>query len=989
MVYFIIILITILNLPSMLYASDGDMVMYENHIKVNINVPESEIKGVSTIKVSTREKRELNVYKGSLKILYVKIDGQALEFKENGSVISLPFTDGRDVEIGFRGKFSKGDNHENIVSDTGILLMNDWYPRVEGLGYYSLEVTLPEGYEAISEAEDIRKIEGENLKFYFKFPYPIDQIHLMAGDRYSVTKENYNDIEIYAYFFDEDKALAGRYIEYTKDYLKLYERMLGRFPYKRFSIVENFLPTGYSMPTFTLLGSSVVRLPFIVETSLGHEILHQWFGNMVYVDYESGNWSEGLTTYLADHLYEEEQGRGWEYRKKLLLDYRSYVNEENEFSLRNFRGRFDYASKAIGYGKSAMVFHMLRNIMGEEGFLRALKDFINENRFKMASWDELKASLERHHNEGLEWFFSQWIDQKGLPEICLEDVKLGYMDGGYELEFKLRQENKPYSINVPVTIYSGDRGIKRLFGFSEGERVFKIYMSERPDRIVLDEDYDIARWLDEKETPPLISTLLGSKRQVVVLPAMNGERYESAIKFFKERGAELKEIDEIEESDLKTAGMVIIGSDNPLIKRLYGMVEMADEGFEVITRKNPWNGKGVICIIEGTSADEIDAGIRKITHYGNYSHLLFKRGINMRKERDDSERGVSIRIYSEPPAIDTSSLNALSEIVEKASEKKIVYVGEFHDQYAHHTTQLEIIKALYRKNKNIAIGMEMFQRPFQTVIDDYTAGRIEEKEFLEASEYYKRWRFNYNLYKPILDFAASKEIPVIALNMQAEIIDKVSEDGMDSLTEEERKMLPESMDFSDASYKERLMNIFKRHKDWEEKNFDYFYQSQIIWDETMAESIDRFLRENPGYQMVVIAGQGHLEYGSGIPKRTYRRNGYDYAIILLDAVADREIADYIVFPEYIEVPTSPKLMVFLNTEDEEVRITGFAEESVSKKAGLREGDVILSLDDEPVHGIEDIKLNLFYKESGDIVRVRVRRGEAESARELEFNVRLK
>src|SRR5208337_4444995 len=101
----------------------------------------------------------------------------------------------------------------------------------------------------------------------------------------------------------------------------------------RFSIVENSMPVGYSMPTYTVLGQAVVRLPFIPETSLGHEILHQWFGNSVYVDYAGGNWAEGLTSFLADHLYEEEKGRGKEYRKGLLIDFASYVNDKNDFPL--------------------------------------------------------------------------------------------------------------------------------------------------------------------------------------------------------------------------------------------------------------------------------------------------------------------------------------------------------------------------------------------------------------------------------------------------------------------------------------------------------------------------------------------------------------------------------------------------------------------------------------------------------------------------------
>ena len=170
--------------------------------------------------------------------------------------------------------------------------------------------------------------------------------------------------------------------------------------------------------------------------------------------------------------------------------------------------------------------------------------------------------------------------------------------------------------------------------------------------------------------------------------------------------------------------------------------------------------------------------------------------------------------------------------------------------------------------------MEMFQRPFQKDVDEYIQGAIDERTFLRRTEYFKRWVFDYNLYKPILDFARENKIPVVALNQRKEITDKVSRSGLDSLTEEERKDVPQQMDFSDSGYRDRLETVFSQHKARSGKDFDFFYQAQVLWDETMAMSVDEFLRKNPDYRMVVIAGGGHVAYGSGIPKRAFRRNSF-------------------------------------------------------------------------------------------------------------------
>ena len=110
-------------------------------------------------------------------------------------------------------------------------------------------------------------------------------------------------------------------------------------------------------------------------------------------------------------------------------------------------------------------------------------------------------------------------------------------------------------------------------------------------------------------------------------------------------------------------------------------------------------------------------------------------------------------------------------------------------------SSVEVIKGLYRKDPKIAIGMEMFQRPFQPVLDDYINGAIEEREFLKKSEYFQRWNLDYNLYKPILDFARAEKIPVIALNLRREIVEKVSKSGMDALTGDERKEIPAETGF--------------------------------------------------------------------------------------------------------------------------------------------------------------------------------------------------
>jgi len=963
-------------------------------LEVTLDVPASAISGVSRIELKAG--REVRISMGTLKVHSLEFNNLPLRVnKDNTAVSFTPEHDGT-AEIRFGGVFKNGTYSPenpgvsgNMIGNDGISLTGIWYPVIDGLAYHQLTASLPAGYEAISEAEDITKrIEKDSVEFSFDFSHPLDSINLVASNKYTTLNDTYNDVGIYAYFFRDDISLARTYMEFTKKYLELYEGLLGAYPYKRFSIVENFLPSGYSMPTYTLLGRSVVNLPFIVKTSLGHEILHQWFGNSVYIDYEGGNWAEGLTTYLSDHLYQNQEQKGWEYRKQILIDYRSYVIPDIEFPLRDFSSRVDRPSRSIGYGKAAMVFHMLKNLKGDDLFIDALQHFIHANRYRAASWNDLRSSFEKIYEEDLEWYFSQWVNRTGMPDFTLYGFELTRTGSTFGLHFHLAQKGEVFQFRLPATIYFDHDSIQEHFLVNSSDNSFDIELTQRPEKIVFDENYDVARILDRKEFPPVVARLIGDENPLLILPSKKSSIYKTVTKKYREEGAVIKKPEDITTEDVKSSTALIMGMDNPLIERLYGKVQCEKAGFCLIVKENPWNSDHVIGMMSGISKDEVDAAFTKIFHYGKYTKLVFENGRNTVKEIKPSQRGLSVELKTETPVVDISALKGVADVIEAVRDKRIIYVGEVHDVFAHHAVQLDIIAGLHEKDPRIAIGMEMFQIPFQKSLDRFIQGKMGEREFLKESEYFKRWGFDYHLYKPILDFARTEGVPVVALNTKREIIDQVSHNGIDSLSPQEKEEIPSDLDFSDDEYRSRLEEIFAFHKKSDEKNFDFFYQSQILWDETMSESIDTYLTANPGRRMVVLAGQGHLMYGSGIPRRTFRRNGHAYSIILMDADVEAGIADYIFFPKHVEGITSPKLMVFLKKAADGLEIAGFPDDSVSEKAGLKVGDILLYVDDVKVSTIDDIKIHLLYRREGDIINVTVQREEHGKKKEMEITVEL-
>lgn len=979
-------LAALLLLPFDAFADSAELQKScEYNLDISFDIAGSKVKGSAVTGIEAGKEIVFNT--GSLGIVEVKMNNRQIHFNVSSGVLKILPSQSGSIEIIYEGIFSANKENpgaaQDIIDDRGISLTGLWYPRTENLCNYRLKAALPEGYTAVSEAETVRKSAYKGrMEFSFEFPHPASGITFVAGNRYEETRDNYNSVDIYAYFFRGKRDFAKKHIEAAKKYLKLYEGIIGKYPYKRFSIVENFLPSGCYMPTYVLLGQDVVKQ---ADTSLGREILSQWLGNYVYADYKAGNWVEGLTTYLSDHLYEEQSGRGWEYRKQLLIDYASYVNSKNEFPLKEFKGGQDPASKAIVSGKGAMFFHMLKNMAGEDKFYNALRDFIENGKYQRASWNDLKNAFEKNYEKDLSKFFDQWVNTAGMPEIHTGAFRIKKSGGGFEASFNISQKDGAYSLDLPVTVqYMNGASKKIIFKFDKMAENVKLSLDGMPESIIIDADYDVARMLSEAELPPVISRLLGDEKQIIALPPAQGNVYNEVAGIFKEKGAAAKDAAEIRDSDIKSSSIVALGSDNLLNERLYGgkpalasRTTGRDAGFNIAVRENPWNPQKVVAVIDAKSKEEAEAAAEKIFHHGKYSVVSFDRGRSIYKETAEAQRGIKMERKERTTAIDMTAVRTLPDIIESASRKKIVYIGEYHDRFSHHEVQLQVIKSLYAKNKKIAIGMEMFEKPSQLILDDYIAGNIEEREFLGKTEYFKRWGFDYNLYKPILDFARSEKIPVIAMNIRREIVERVSKNGIESLSEEEKKEIPLSMDFSNEEYRKRLKDIFFMHNGASEKNFDFFYQSQVLWDESMSQSIDDFFRKYADFrrdgQMAVIAGSGHLSYGYGIPDRTFRRNGYDYAVILNDTEIEKGIANFIVFPAPVEGETSPKLMVILKEEAGAVSIVDFPENSVSEKAGLYEGDIILSLDDIPVATFQDLKIHLFYKKKGDTVKVKVKR----------------
>jgi uncharacterized iron-regulated protein len=336
--------------------------------------------------------------------------------------------------------------------------------------------------------------------------------------------------------------------------------------------------------------------------------------------------------------------------------------------------------------------------------------------------------------------------------------------------------------------------------------------------------------------------------------------------------------------------------------------------------------------------------------------------------------------------LDPRTLTDMERLIDAIADRRVVFVGESHDRYEDHLNQLAVIEGLHRRGKDLAIGMEFFQQPFQGVLDAFVAGEIGEPELLRRSEYFDRWRFDYRLYRPILRFARDNRIPVIALNLESELTEKVGQGGIGSLTPEEQARLPADMDRDDPAYRERVRQVFEMHPNLEGRDFEHFLEVQLLWDEGMAERAAQYLKDHPEKTLVVLAGAGHVEHGQGIPQRVLRRLPVP-AVSLLngrDREPDPAVADYLLYPHPVELPAAGLLGVMLGkqVDAEGARVDGFAEGSGAKAAGIKEGDHIVRIGEQPVSRYADIRIALIDSHPGQRLPVAVRRKHVIGGEEL-------
>ena len=555
-------------------------------------------------------------------------------------------------------RFVRPDDTNGHIGPQGVYLTYEtfWFPTWEHtLSTFNLTLSLPSDWEAITQGQEgAHTITDGRRTTQWTITQPSEALTL-AANHFVVHKQQWEGIELATYLFPEETHLAPQYLEATIRYLRLYTELLGPYPFTKFAVVENFFPSGLGLPSFTLLGQGVVRRGYTQPYSLGHEIVHSWFGNSVFNDFAQGNWVEGLTTYLSNYYYDEVTGNQQEAfitRRRMVYEYNLYAEPDKEYPVQAFHHKETRMDNAIGYQKTALAFHMLRQEMGDVAFFNGVRGIIQEGTGTYLEWNDLLRIFSKAAGRDLDWFFQQWINRPGAPTVKIQDIMVQEdptQQNRFTMTGTIRQAGPSFTFGLPIHVDVHEGGAyDTVLNIDRPTQSFTLQLPGSPTKIVIDPQHHLLLRLERAQLPPMLNKWETDTRRIFIRPKTMTKDEEQSLEALFHRleeqpGIEILHTDDPDISE--PASYLVIGPSarrvlgsgsfkmcNPNLDIQPGQVSINNQTFEgpemafLISCPHPRDAKHAVTFFFGWTPDAVKPVSRLLFFYGWDSYLVFKQG---------------------------------------------------------------------------------------------------------------------------------------------------------------------------------------------------------------------------------------------------------------------------------------------------------------------------------------------------------------------------
>jgi hypothetical protein len=372
-------------------------------------------------------------------------------------------------------------------------------------------------------------------------------------------------------------------------------------------------------------------------------------------------------------------GEGWKCRRRMLAGYGNNITGAKAYPLTQFHEKENRASKYIGYAKAGMVFHMLRGELGDAHFFAGLKRFVAENRFRVASWKDVERAFAPQGGHSLSRFFAQWLQRADMPVLGLTGVHADTVPQGYQLEFTLQQSAQPYDLHVPVHIYFADgSSVRQTVHLDATSLSLRLTFAVRPVEVVVDEDFELFRTLAEAEYPPTIERLLTREKIGIVSGAEKAGIYAPLVeslsglqsrvmarqiddtpsRFAEARSAGGRNLQQpahrtwqalnpaalADESDTRPDSIIVLGSDNPAVARLFPEKVLPPADFVLTVAPHPREPRRLVAWVQADSEDAVRAAVGLLPDLWCLSTVAMSEGKVIVREEADVPRGIRAKV---------------------------------------------------------------------------------------------------------------------------------------------------------------------------------------------------------------------------------------------------------------------------------------------------------------------------------------------------------
>ena len=492
------------------YAPDRDYALKHVFLDIALDFDQKKVYGKASTTFSpvNNNLKEVSFDASDMTIKAVKLNGLPLKFRHEDNKLHItldePYDAGEELTLAieYSAQPTRGlyfiapepeypDKHTHVWSQGQDTDNHFWFPCYDAPNQKcttEMRVVVPEDFFALSNGalvETTHDAAAKTKTFHWKLATPHSSyLVTLAAGPFTEIKDQWDGIEVPYYVLPGREEEAKVSLSNTPQMVEFFSDKIGvRYPYEKYATVcvQDFIFGGMENTTATTLTDYTLhdaraQQDYDSDPLLAHELAHQWFGDLLTCrDWSHGWLNEGFATYFEALWREHHLGRD-EFIYEMHANAQSYLSEDSERYRRpivayTFNQPIDLFDRHL-YEKGSLVLHMLRYLLGDEGWWKTINHYVTKHRGQNVITPDLERAVEEATGRNLQPFFEQWVYKAGYPAFKLA---MEWDEANKTAKFSVSQTQQIDHENLLFTL-----PVEIAFGLADGQReTFKVQLEEK------------------------------------------------------------------------------------------------------------------------------------------------------------------------------------------------------------------------------------------------------------------------------------------------------------------------------------------------------------------------------------------------------------------------------------------------------------------------------------------------------------------------------